>query len=118
LPGDQRAQGIWHKIDGSGSTGKLEKSLRTIKDDSNAMGFASSHSKEERENNSFCIQSRNCILYKVASTRQDLICHGVYDKIIAKSLEYINSCVKVELKECMALGDGYCLHVVRSSRSK
>ena len=112
------AQGIRHKIDTSGSTGNLEKSLGIINDESNAMGFASSLSKEEKENNSFCIQSRNCILHKVASNRQDLICHGVHDKIIAKSLGGINSGVKVELKQCMALGDEYCRHVVRSNRVK
>ena len=111
------AQGIRHKIDRSGSAGNLEKSLRIINDESNAMGFASSLSKEEKENKSFCIQSRNCILHKVASNRQELICHGVHDKIIAKSLGDINSGVKVELRECMALGDEYCRHVVRSSRA-
>ena len=112
------AQGIRHKIDTSGSAGNLEKSLRIINDESNAMGFASSLSNEEKENNSFCIQSRNCILHKVASNKQDLICHGVHDKIIAKSLGDINSGVKVELRECMALGDEYCRHVVKSSRAK
>ena len=104
--------------DTSGSTGNLEKSLRIINDESNAMGFASSLSKEEKENNSFFIQSRNCILHKVASNRQDLICHGVHDKIIAKSFGDINLGVKVELKECMALGDEYCRHIVRSNRVK
>jgi hypothetical protein len=106
-----------HKVDRSGSTGNLEQSLRIINDDSNTMESASSLCKEERENNSFCIQSRNCIL-QVASNRQDLICHGVHDKIIATSLGDINSGVKVALKECISLGDEYCLHVVRSSRAK
>lgn len=87
----------------------LERSLRIINEASNQMGFASSISREE--DNSFYIQSKNCILHKVASNNQDTICHGLHDKIISKSLGG-KSNVKVELKECMALGNEYCRHVI------
>ena len=36
-----------------------------------------------------------------------MICHGLHDKIISKSLEGNNSDVRIELKECMALGNEY-----------
>jgi predicted ArsR family transcriptional regulator len=76
------------------------------------MGFASSLEREEKDN-SFYIQSKNCILHKVASNNQDMICHGLHDKIISKSLGG-NSEARIELKECMALGNEYCRHVIRS----
>ena len=69
----------------------------------------------DEKDNSFYIQSKNCILHKVASNNQDMICHGLHDKIISKSLEGNNSDVKIELKECMALGNEYCRHVIRSN---
>jgi DeoR family suf operon transcriptional repressor len=89
----------------------LEHSLKIINDASNQMGFESSLEREDKDN-SFYIQSKNCILHKVASSNQDIICHGLHDKIISKSLAG-NSGTKVELKECMALGDEYCRHVIR-----
>ena len=90
----------------------LEQSLEIINDASKQMGFASSLEREEKDN-SFYIQSKNCILHKVASNNQDLICHGLHDKIISKSLEG-NSEARIELKECMALGNEYCRHIIRS----
>jgi DeoR family suf operon transcriptional repressor len=95
----------------------LEHSLKIINDASNQMGFASSFSRDEKDNNSFYIQSKNCILHKVASANQDMICHGLHDKIISKSLEG-NSDARVELKECMALGNEYCRHIIRSGAQK
>ena len=92
----------------------LENSLKVINDASNEMGFESSLGRDEKDN-SFYIQSKNCILHKVASNNQDMICHGLHDKIISKSLEGNNSDVRIELKECMALGNEYCRHIIRSN---
>ena len=94
----------------------LEQSLKIINDASNQMGFESSLGRDEKDN-SFYIQSKNCILHKVASNNQDMICHGLHDKIISKSLEG-NSDVRIELKECMALGNEYCRHIIRSGMQK
>jgi DeoR family suf operon transcriptional repressor len=95
----------------------LEHSLKIINDASNQMGFASSLSRDEKDKNSFYIQSKNCILHKVASANQDMICHGLHDKIVSKSLAG-NSDARVELKECMALGNDYCRHFIRSRTPK
>lgn len=95
----------------------LEHSLKIINDASNQMGFASSLSRDEKDNNSFYIKSKNCILHKVASANQDMICHGLHDKIVSKSLAG-NSDARVELKECMALGNEYCRHIIRSGAQK
>jgi DeoR family transcriptional regulator, suf operon transcriptional repressor len=110
------ASGIRTKIERSGRQGDLEQSLKVINDASNEMGFASSLSKEEKDG-SFCIKSKNCILHKVASSNQDVVCHGLHDKIISKSLGG-RSGVRVELKECMALGSEYCRHVIRDKSEK
>lgn len=110
------ASGIRSKIDKSDRPDDLEHSLKIINDASNEMGFSSSLSRE-KEDNSFCIQSKNCILHKVASNNQDMICHGLHDKLISKSLGG-KSNVRVELKECMALGSEYCRHVIKSGKSQ
>jgi DeoR family transcriptional regulator, suf operon transcriptional repressor len=111
------ASGIRTKIDKNNHhPNDLERSLKVINDASNEMGFASSLGREEKDN-SFYIQSRNCILHKVASANQDMICHGLHDKIILKSLAG-NSDARVELKECMALGNDYCRHIIRSGAKK
>lgn len=107
------ASGIRAKIE-KNSSGSLEDSLKIINDASNEIGFASSLERDE-EDNSFCIQSKNCILYKAALNNQDRICHGLHDKIIAKALEGKPD-VSVELKECMALGSEYCRHVIRTTK--
>jgi DeoR family suf operon transcriptional repressor len=113
------ASGIRERIDKNNDhrADALEHSLKIINDASNQMGFASSLSRDEKDN-SFSIQSKNCILHKVASANQDMICHGLHDKIISKSLTGNNPDARVELKECMALGNDYCRHVVRSGAKK
>lgn len=95
----------------------LEQSLKIINDATNQMGFASSLERDEKDD-SFYIQSRNCILHKVASANQDMICHGLHDKIISKALEGNNPDARIELKECMALGNEYCRHIIRSRVQK
>jgi DeoR family suf operon transcriptional repressor len=110
------ASGIRAKIDKNNHSHDLEQSLKIINDASNQMGFASSLGRDEKDN-SFHIQSKNCILHKVASKNQDMICHGLHDKIISKSLEG-SSDARIELKECMALGNEYCRHIVRSWQQK
>jgi DeoR family transcriptional regulator, suf operon transcriptional repressor len=110
------ASGIRAKIHKNNHSRDLEQSLKIINDASNQMGFASSLEREEKDN-SFYIQSKNCILHKVASNNQDIICHGLHDKIISKSLED-NSDIGIELKECMALGNEYCRHMIRSGVQK
>ena len=111
------ASGIRAKIDKNNHHAHdLEHSLKIINDASNQMGFASSLGRDEKDN-SLYIQSKNCILHKVASNNQDMICHGLHDKIISKSLEG-NSDVRIELKECMALGNEYCRHIIRSGVQK
>jgi DeoR family suf operon transcriptional repressor len=94
----------------------LEQSLKIINAASNQMGFASTLERDEKDD-LFYIQSKNCILHKVASANQDMICHGLHDKIISKSLAG-NSDARVELKECMALGNEYCRHIIRSGTKK
>jgi DeoR family transcriptional regulator, suf operon transcriptional repressor len=113
------ASGIRAKIDKNNhtTTHDLEQSLKIINDATNQMGFASSLGREE-EDNSYYIQSKNCILHKVASANQDMICHGLHDKIISKSLEGNNPDARIELKECIALGNEYCRHIIRSEVQK
>ncbi|HKX80840.1 MAG TPA: hypothetical protein VJL54_01160 [Nitrososphaera sp.] len=111
---DDLAAGIRARISHENSGGNLESALRIINDASNEMGFVSSLEKDEKDN-SYCIQSKNCILYKVASSNQRTICHGLHDRIISKSLDQGKPGIKVELKECMALGNEYCRHVIRSA---
>jgi predicted ArsR family transcriptional regulator len=108
------ASDIRARINKSDHPDDLEHSLRIINDASNEMGFSSSLSRDE-EDNSLCIKSKNCILHKVASNNQDLVCHGIHDKIISKSLGDKPN-VTVELKECMALGAEYCRHVIKDSK--
>ena len=111
------ASGIRAKIDKNNHhPHDLEQSLKIINDATNQMGFASSLEREEKDS-SFYIQSKNCILHKVASNNQDMICHGLHDKIISKSLEG-SSDARIELKECMALGNEYCRHIIRSVGQK
>src|SRR5919107_98248 len=107
------ASGIRAKIDKNNHhPHDIEQSLKIINDASNQMGFASSLGRDEKDG-SFYIQSKNCILHKVASNNQDMICHGLHDKVISKSLEG-SSDARIELKECMALGNEYCRHIIRS----
>ena len=110
------ASGIRAKIDKNNHPHDLEQSLKIVNDASNQMGFASSLERDEK-NNSFYIRSKNCILHKVASKNQDVICHGLHDKIISKSLAD-NPDARVELKECMALGNEYCRHLIKTGSQK
>ena len=111
------ASGIRVKINKNNHPHDLEQSLKIINDASNQMGFASSLERDEKDD-SFYIQSRNCILHKVASANQDMICHGLHDKIITKALEGNDPDARIELKECMALGNDYCRHIIRSGAQK
>ena len=108
--------GIRANIDKNNHPHDLEQSLKIINDASNQMGFASSLGRDEKDN-LFYIQSKNCILHKVASANQHMICHGLHDKIISKSLAG-KSDARVELKECMALGNEYCRHLIRIGTQK
>ena len=111
------ASGIRVKINKNNHPHDLEQSLKIINDATNQMGFASSLERDEKDD-SFYIQSRNCILHKVASANQDMICHGLHDKIISKALEGNNPDARIELKECMALGNEYCRHNIIIIRSR
>jgi DeoR family suf operon transcriptional repressor len=110
------ASGIRAKIEKSKYPNDLEQSLKIINDASDQMGFASSLGRDGKDN-SFYIQSKNCILHKIASSNQDMICHGLHDKIISKSLAGSPG-ARIELKECMALGNEYCRHIIRSGVQK
>lgn len=108
---DNMAHGIHDKIKKSSSS--LEESVRILNSVSNEMGFMSSFYKEDDNNSSstYSIVSRNCIVHKIAIEHQDAICHGFHDRLIQKSLDgKINA--KVELKECIALGDKYSRHII------
>ena len=108
---DSMAQDIYDKIKKNSSS--LEESLRILNSVSNEMGFMSSFYKEDDNNSSstYSIVSRNCIVHKIAIEHQDAICHGFHDRIIQKSLDGKIK-AKVELKECIALGDQYSRHII------
>jgi predicted ArsR family transcriptional regulator len=121
---DILAEDIRDRIEKSGSSGDLKGSLKVLNSVSNELGFASTLSEGAdeaaagRNNNdvgAYSILSKNCILHRVAMENQDAICHGLHDMIIRKSLEG-KSNVNVELKECMALGNAYCRHVITDKR--
>jgi DeoR family suf operon transcriptional repressor len=109
---DNIAYDIHDKIKKSSSS--FEESIRILNSVSNEMGFMSSFYKEADNNGSsttYSIISRNCIVHKTAIRHQDAICHGLHDRIIQKSLDgKINA--KVQLKECIALGDRHSKHVI------
>lgn len=111
---DNMAHGIHDKIKKSSSS--LEESVRILNSVSNEIGFMSSFYKEADNNNSrYSIVSSNCIVHKIAIGHQDAICHGFHDRIIQKSLDgKINA--KVQLKECIALGDKYSRHVITANK--
>lgn len=108
---DSMAQDIHDKIKKNSSS--LEESLRILNSVSNEMGFMSSFYKEDDNNSSstYSIVSRNCIVHKTAIKHQDAICHGFHNRIIQKSLDGKIK-AKVELKECIALGDQYSRHII------
>jgi DeoR family suf operon transcriptional repressor len=106
---DKIAEDIKHKIQKNG-VNNLEEKLRILNLLLDEMGFVSSLRKEG--DGSFYITSKNCILHKVALKNQDIICHGLHDRIIKKSLEGENSDTKVELKDCIALGSNSSTHKI------
>ncbi|HEX5976582.1 MAG TPA: ArsR family transcriptional regulator [Nitrososphaeraceae archaeon] len=112
------ADNIAHDIDEKikKSSSSLEESVRILNSVSNELGFMSSFYKEdEDENSTYSIVSRNCIVHKIAIRHQDAICHGFHDRIIEKSLDgKINA--KVQLKECIALGDKYSRQVITANK--
>jgi predicted ArsR family transcriptional regulator len=114
---DDMATNIRYEIEknGSSSLDSFEESLKIFNSASNKMGFASSITKEHDGN--FSVLSKNCILHKVALNHQDVICHGLHDRMIMRSLsggkkkqQYRN--MNVELKECIALGDNFSRHAI------
>ena len=109
---DDIADSIKYEIEKSGNLGNFEESLKILNSVSNQMGFASSIVKED--DNKFSIQSKNCILHKVAVSHQNIICHGLHDRMISRSLDSDGKKpgFNVELKECIALGDRFSRHVV------
>lgn len=111
---DKMAYDIREKIKKSSSS--FEESIRILNSVSNEMGFMSSFYKEADNNGSstYSIISRNCIVHKAAIRHQDAVCHGLHDRIIQKSLDgKINA--KVQLKECIALGDKHSRHIITVS---
>jgi len=111
---DEIAAEIKLKIQKNGIN-NLEDKLKMLNLFSDELGFVSSLRKGE--DGSFYITSKNCILHKVASKNQDIICHGLHDRIIKKALEGKNSDVKVELTDCIALGSNFSTHkITKKSR--
>jgi DeoR family suf operon transcriptional repressor len=112
---DTMADDIHDKIKKNSSS--LEESVRILNSISNEMGFMSSFYKEDDDSNTYSIISRNCIVHKIAIRHQDAICHGFHDRIIQKSLDgKINP--KVQLKECIALGDNYSRHIITTNKNQ
>ncbi len=111
---DEISEDIKYKIQKNG-VNSLEERLKILNLLSDEMGFVSSLRKDE--DGSFYITSKNCILHKVALKNQDIICHGLHDRIIKKSLEGENSDTKVELMDCIALGSNFSTHkITKTSR--
>ncbi len=111
---DDIAHDITDKIRDSSSS--LEELLRILNLVSNEMGFMSSFYKEDDDDNTYSIVSRNCILHKVAFSSQDSICNGFHGQIIKKVLEGKIK-PEVQLKECIALGDNYSRHSIAINKN-
>ena len=118
---DNMSQDIREKIKKSSSS--LEESIKILNSASNELGFMSSFYKEEDDDNdnggssstTYSIISHNCIVHKAAIRHQDAICHGFHDRLIQKSLDgKINA--KVQLKECIALGDKHSRHIITANK--
>jgi predicted ArsR family transcriptional regulator len=80
--------------------------------------MSSFHKEDEEDNNdnsTYSIISHNCIVRKIAIKHQDAICHGFHDRIIQKSLDGKTN-AKVQLKECIALGDKYSRHFITANK--
>ena len=108
---DKMSQDIREKIKKSSSS--LEESIKILNSVSSELGFMSSFYKKEDkdDNNTYSIVSNNCIVHKIAIRHQDAICHGFHDRLIQKSLDGKMG-AKVQLKECIALGDKYSRHII------
>ena len=104
---DEIAEDLRNKVQRNGN---FEEKVRILNQLSDEMGFVSSLRKEN--DGSFYITSKNCILHKVALKNQDIICHSLHDRLIKKSLEGESSGVKVELKDCIALGSNFSSHKI------
>ena len=104
---DEIAEDLKHKIQRNDN---FEEKIRILNQLTDEMGFISSLRKDE--DGSFYITSKNCILHKIALKNQDIICHSLHDRIIKKSLDGENSDVKVELKDCIALGSNFSTHKI------
>jgi DeoR family transcriptional regulator, suf operon transcriptional repressor len=116
---DSVAADVATKIQKSGNSNNFEESLKLLNSASNELGFVSSISKvSDRKNNdnTFMLKSNNCIVHKVAVENQENICHGLHDRMILESLGG-KANVDVKLKECMALGDACCTHII-TTKSK
>lgn len=114
---DDMATNIRYEIEKNcrSSLDSFEESLKIFNSVSNEMGFASSITKEHDGN--FSVLSKNCILHKVALNHQDVICHGLHDRMIMRSLsggkkKQQQRNMNVELKECIALGDNFSRHAI------
>jgi predicted ArsR family transcriptional regulator len=109
---DNMAKDIQIKI--KNTSLNIEESLSILNSISNEIGFMSSFYKDDGDggnNNAYSIISHNCIVHKVAVSNQDAICNGFHSRLIQKALEgKINP--KVQLKECIALGDNYSRHTI------
>jgi predicted ArsR family transcriptional regulator len=111
---DEIAAEMKYKIQKNGFD-NLEDKLKTLNLLSDELGFVSSLRKDE--DGIFNITSKNCIIHKVALENQDIICHGLHDRMIRKALEGKNSDIKVELKDCIALGSNFSTHrITKKSR--
>jgi DeoR family suf operon transcriptional repressor len=110
---DDMATNIRYEIEKNGRLDNYKESLKIFNSVSNEMGFASSITKDHDGN--FSVLSKNCILHKVALNHQDVICHGLHDRMIIRSLsgsEKQQPNINVELKECIALGDNFSRHAI------
>ena len=120
---DDMATNIRYEIEKncSSSLDSFEESLKIFNSVSNEMGFASSITKEHDGN--FSVLSKNCILHKVALNHQDVICHGLHDRMIMRSLsggkkKQQQRNMNVELKECIALGDNFSRHAITNDSKR
>ena len=112
---DDMATNIRYEIEKNGRLDNYKESLKIFNSVSNEMGFASSITKDHDGN--FSVLSKNCILHKVALNHQDVICHGLHDRMIMRSLsgskkKQQQRNMNVELKECIALGDNFSRHAI------
>jgi predicted ArsR family transcriptional regulator len=129
---DVLAMDVKERIEKSGSSRSLKDSLKILNLVSNELGFASvlaegtegadnpdvGHERSDGDLDAYSIISKNCILHRVALENQDAVCHGLHDMMIRRSLDGKSSNVNVELRECMALGNAYCRHVITTADKK